>query len=126
MRCSGMKSPLPLFRAKLFPRRSFTDYDAKYHDAASRLFIPARLEAHTAQRLRRRRLPFLRRWNAAALPGWFFCAARRRAGFQRAEYHSRIYGISMYPKLMEASGIPGEALMERLIALARARAFSER
>ena len=38
---------------------------------------------------------------------------------KRTQHHSRVYSISMYPKLWEASGIPYPQLIDELIQLIR-------
>lgn len=123
----GDEEPFASVPGEIVPAAEFYDYDAKYHDAASRLFIPARLEAHTAQRLQAAAVAVFKAMECSGLARVdFFVRPDGEPVFNELNTIPGFTDISMYPKLMEASGIPGEALMERLIALARARAFSER
>lgn len=107
---------------EICPAADFYSYDAKYNDAESLLFIPAHIGEEVQEKIR-------------AIAKEVFCAMEC-SGYARVDFFAREDGsiifnelntipgftnISMYPKLMEASGIPGKELMERLIALALER-----
>lgn len=104
---------------EIAPAAEFYDYDAKYNDAESLLFIPARLEQEVAEQVRT-----LAKKVFTAME----CNGYARVDFFVKEDGSPIFNelntipgftdISMYPKLMEASGIEGKELMARLIDLA--------
>lgn len=104
---------------EIAPAAEFYDYDAKYNDAASLLYIPARLEPEVAEQVRE-----IAKKVFAAME----CNGYARVDFFVKEDGSPIFNelntipgftdISMYPKLMEASGIEGKALMAKLIDLA--------
>ncbi|MBQ7095065.1 MAG: D-alanine--D-alanine ligase [Clostridia bacterium] len=104
---------------EIAPAAEFYDYDAKYNDAASLLYIPARLEPKVAEQVRE-----IAKNVFAAME----CNGYARVDFFVKEDGSPVFNelntipgftdISMYPKLMEASGIEGKALMAKLIDLA--------
>lgn len=104
---------------EIAPAAEFYDYDAKYNDAESLLFIPARLEQEVSEQVRT-----LAKKVFTAME----CNGYARVDFFVKEDGSPIFNelntipgftdISMYPKLMEASGIEGKELMARLIDLA--------
>lgn len=107
---------------EICPAADFYSYDAKYNDAESLLFIPAKIDGAVQEKLRATALEVFRAME---------CSGYARVDFFAKEDGSIVFNelntipgftdISMYPKLMEASGIPGEELMERLIGLAMER-----
>lgn len=107
---------------EICPAADFYSYDAKYNDAESLLFIPARIDEATQEKVRKAAMDVFRAME---------CSGYARVDFFAREDGSIIFNelntipgftnISMYPKLMAASGIPGEELMERLIKLALER-----
>ncbi len=108
---------------EICPAAEFYDYDAKYNDADSLLFIPARLDEVVLERVRKAACDVFR---AMECNGYarvdFFVKADGSIVFNELNTIPGFTDISMYPKLMAASGIEGEELMERLIALAMERA----
>jgi D-alanine-D-alanine ligase len=109
---------------EIVPDREFYDYDSKYSAGSqTRLLIPAPLPPELAA-------------QARSLAQAAFCAIGA-AGFARVDFFlekgtdrllvneiNTIPGftaVSMFPKLWEASGLPYEALLERLLDLACAR-----
>ncbi len=104
---------------EICPAADFYSYDAKYNDADSLLFIPARLEPAVAEQVRAAAKAVFR---AMECNGYarvdFFVQEDGGIIFNELNTIPGFTDISMYPKLMEASGIPGEELMERLIDLA--------
>lgn len=123
----GNDYPAASVAGQIIPSREFYDYQAKYVDAASRLVIPAPLDADTLARVQNLALLAFR-----AIDG---------AGMARVDFFIEGYGsskpgrilvneintipgftaISMYPKLWEASGLPYSFLLNRLVELALER-----
>jgi D-alanine-D-alanine ligase len=108
---------------EVIPSREFYSYEAKYIDDRSQLIIPAPLPAETAEEVRRLAV---KAFQAAD------CSGMARVDFLLDRNSGRLYlneintipgftGISMYPKLWEASGLPYPALVDRLIQLALER-----
>lgn len=104
---------------EIAPAAEFYDYDAKYNDAASLLFIPARLEPEVAEQVRgiAKKVFAAMECNGYARVD-FFVTAEGKPIFNELNTIPGFTDISMYPKLMEKSGIEGKALMARLIELA--------
>lgn len=104
---------------EICPAAEFYDYDAKYNDADSLLFIPARLDEAVMERVRNVACDVFR---AMECNGYarvdFFVKKDGSIIFNELNTIPGFTDISMYPKLMAASGIDGEELIERLIALA--------
>ncbi len=119
----GNDSPDASVPGEIVPSREFYDYEAKYLDVGSKLLIPAPLNAATRARVQRLALQAYRAIDCAGMARVDFLMARRSGEIVLNEINT-IPGfttISMYPKLWEASGVTYPALVDRLIALARAR-----
>jgi D-alanine-D-alanine ligase len=105
---------------EIVPDREFYDYDSKY-SAASRteLHVPARLDPSTAEEVRRLGQAAFRAVDAAGLARVDFFLERGSGRLLVNEINTLpgFTSISMYPKLWEASGVPFEELLGRLVAL---------
>ena len=108
---------------EIFPSNEFYDYAAKYIDGETKTAIPAKISVDT-----RKKIHALARHAYTVLS----TEGMARIDFLISGETEDIYlnevntlpgftGISMYPKLWEASGIPYTALLDRLIMLAFAR-----
>ena len=115
----GNRELIASLPGEICPAAEFYSYDAKYNDEDSLLFIPARLEAEVLEQVRAEALKVFR---AMECNGYarvdFFVQADGKIIFNELNTIPGFTDISMYPKLMEASGIGGKELMERLIDLA--------
>ncbi len=108
---------------EIAPAAEFYSYDAKYNDADSLLFIPARLDQETLERVRAEAVKVFRAMECVGYARVdFFVQEDGTVVFNELNTIPGFTDISMYPKLMEASGIEGKELMKRLIALALERA----
>ncbi len=123
----GNDEPVASVIGEVRPRRDFYDYVAKYVSDDSELIIPAELDEHMTDLIRRLAVQAFRLMD---------CAGLGRVDFLLDQENNRIYlnevnsipgftRISMYPKLWEASGLPYTKLVDRLIELALER-FSEK
>ena len=118
----GNHDPVVSVVGEIAPAAEFYDYDAKYNDDNSLLFIPARITGEESDRLRQ---------TAKAVFEAMECVGFARVDFFLKEDGQIVFNelntipgftnISMYPKLMEATGIPGEELLDRMIRLAMER-----
>lgn len=108
---------------EIAPAAEFYSYDAKYNDAESLLYIPARLDEETLERVKGEAIKVFRAMECVGYARVdFFVTKDGTVVFNELNTIPGFTDISMYPKLMAASGIEGKALMERLIALALERA----
>lgn len=118
----GNEAPIASVPGEVCPAAEFYSYDAKYNDADSLLFIPARLEPEVLERVRAEAIKV---FLAMECNGYarvdFFVKKDGTVVFNELNTIPGFTNISMYPKLMAASGIEGEELMERLIKLAMER-----
>ena len=119
----GNETPQASVVGEVAPGNEFYDYDAKYIDDTSQLFIPARISAAATEKVRRLALDVFRAVEAYGLARVDFFISRDDESIYINEINT-IPGftpISMYPKLWEASGIGYGELIDRLIQLALER-----
>jgi D-alanine-D-alanine ligase len=118
----GNDEPQASVPGEILPSREYYTYEAKYIDGTSGLLIPAPLSAEQTGRVRELAVEAYKATD---------CAGMARVDFLLDE-NGNIYlnelntipgftGISMYPRLWEASGLSYPALVDRLIELALER-----
>jgi D-alanine-D-alanine ligase len=102
----------------------FYDYRAKYVDDGARLIVPADLPLPVAETIRARAVSAFLAMDCAGLARVDFFVRRRDGEVVLNEINTMpgFTEISMYPKLWAAFGLSYPALIDRLIALAEARA----
>ena len=98
----------------------FYDYDAKYISDCARLYIPARLDEATAEKVRDAAVRVFTVMGCRGLSrvDFFVTYDSREVVFNEINTLPGFTSISMYPKLFEASGIPYPELLDQLIELA--------
>ncbi|MBQ7936118.1 MAG: D-alanine--D-alanine ligase, partial [Clostridia bacterium] len=115
----GNEDPIASVVGEIAPAAEFYDYDAKYNDENSLLFIPARISEEESELLRNTAKKV---FTAMECVGFarvdFFLKENGQPVFNELNTIPGFTDISMYPKLMEATGIPGEELLDRMIQLA--------
>ncbi len=108
---------------EVVPSNEFYDYNAKYVDGASALYLPANLPDAVAEKIRETALLGFMACECEGLARVDFLVEREAHEFYLNEINT-IPGftqISMYPKLWEASGLSYAALLDELIRLAMER-----
>ena len=125
----GNDEPEASIPGEIVPGEAFYSFDDKYAaDSHARLLIPAPLEKHLSATVRDLAVRAFRALE---------CSGMARVDFFLEQGTERLYvnelntipgftSISMYPKLWEASGLSGQALVTRLIELALERHASRR
>lgn len=116
----GNDDPEASVPGEIVPDREFYDYDSKYSaDSRTALHIPARIDPATAEEARRLGKAAFRAVDAAGLARVDFFLERTSGRLLVNEINTipGFTSISMYPKLWEASGVPYEELLGRLVAL---------
>src|SRR6266496_13451 len=119
----GNDEPVASVCGEVLPSREFYSYESKYIDGTSGLLIPAPLPDEISECIREYAV---RAYKAID------CAGMARVDFFVEKDTNKIYlnelntipgftKISMYPKLWEASGLPYNKLVDRLIELALER-----
>lgn len=101
----------------------FYDYDDKYVNGTSQLFIPARLEEETAQKVRDTALRAYRMLGCSGLARVdFFVTPEGEVVLNEVNTLPGFTSISMYPKLWTACGLTYSQLLDRLVELALEKA----
>ncbi|MBC8570980.1 D-alanine--D-alanine ligase family protein [Zongyangia hominis] len=120
----GNDDPFVSVVGEIVPEADFYDYDAKYKDGTTALYIPARIEPEVAQEIRRTaRQAFLALHCAGfARVDFFVRKSDRKVLLNEPNTIPGFTDISMYPKLMEHSGVPYPQLIDKLVQLAMERA----
>jgi D-alanine-D-alanine ligase len=116
----GNETPIASVPGEVQPSRDFYSYESKYVDGTSGLLIPAPVGNELGNYIRE---TAIRAYQAID------CAGMARVDFLLEKETDAIYinevntipgftQISMYPKLWEASGLPYQKLVDRLVELA--------
>jgi len=106
------------------PHHEFYSYEAKYLDEdGATVDLPAKLDAMQMETVRRLALDAFAAFECAGMARVDFFLDRRTGEFYFNEINTLpgFTAISMYPKMMEASGIPYGELLTRLVDLALER-----
>lgn len=119
----GNDTPIASTVGEILPCNEFYDYRAKYIDNNSMAIIPADLPENTIAKIREYSVRAFRVLDCAGLSRVDFFVHKETGEIFINEINTLpgFTNISMYPKLWEASGIPYNELIERLINLAAER-----
>lgn len=103
---------------EIVPSKEFYDYDAKYIDSGSKLFIPARLTPILVQQLQDYAVKAFHAVGASGLGRVDFFVTEDESVFvNEINTMPGFTQISMYPKLWAASGLAYSDLLNELIKL---------
>jgi len=112
----GAKASVP---GEIIPDGEFYDYDAKYVKPNSKTLVPADLPSDTTELIKKYALELFNGVDARGMARVdFFVDEAGKVLFNEINTVPGYTKISMYSKLWEASGVPRQALVERLIELA--------
>ncbi|HEY0493157.1 MAG TPA: D-alanine--D-alanine ligase family protein [Candidatus Dormibacteraeota bacterium] len=116
----GNDTPEASVVGEVVPIREFYDYEAKYLDEGSRLIIPAEIPANLSDQMRAMAVQAFQAVDAAGMArvDFFLERGTDRVYLNEVNTIPGFTQISMYPKLWEASGLPYQRLLERLVELA--------
>lgn len=116
----GNDDPIASVAGEIVPCNEFYDYDAKYVDDRSELIIPADIPADTLQAMQRLAIAAFRALDLAGMARVDFFLERGTGRLYVNEVNTipGFTSISMYPLLWGASGVPIQALVDRLVGLA--------
>ena len=105
---------------QITPANEFYDYDAKYSNAASILNIPALVSEEKRDEVAEAAKKTFKALGCSgfARVDFFVTKANGRVLFNEINTIPGFTSISMYPKMIEAAGIPYSELCDRLISLA--------
>ena len=119
----GNDEPVASVAGEVVPSREFYDYEAKYIDDGSKVYIPADLPAAALAEVQQLSIAAFKAIDCAGMARVDFLLERSTGAIYVNEVNT-IPGfttISMYSKLWAASGLDYPALLDKLIALALER-----
>ncbi|HEV7702556.1 MAG TPA: D-alanine--D-alanine ligase family protein [Candidatus Paceibacterota bacterium] len=123
----GNEHPMASIPGEITTAQEFYSYDAKYSDTESVVKIPAKINLGTRQTIQKLAIQTFQALNCEGLARVdFFLKKNGKILINEINTMPGFTNISMYPKMWEASGIPQEKLMDRLIALAIERFDKEK
>ncbi|MDR2655062.1 MAG: D-alanine--D-alanine ligase [Oscillospiraceae bacterium] len=115
----GNGEPLASDVGEIAPLAEFYDYDAKYIDGGTGLFVPARVEEKTRKKIGEIAVKAYRVMACTGLARVdFFLQPDGAIVLNELNTLPGFTHISMYPRLFEAAGLPYKNLLDRLIELA--------
>jgi D-alanine-D-alanine ligase len=119
----GNDAPEASVPGEILPSREYYSYEAKYVDNASRLLIPAPIPTETAEKARQLAVSAFRAIDCNGMARVDFLLDKDSGELFLNELNTipGFTSISMYPKLWEASGLPYQKLVNRLVDLALER-----
>jgi len=101
---------------QIAPTAEFYDFDAKYTDASTQLYIPAKVSAEVSEKVKAAALKAYKVLDCKGLSRIdFFALENGEIVLNEINNLPGFTSISMYPKLFEASGISYSELIDRLI-----------
>ena len=112
----GYDAPIASYVGEIEPAADFYDYDDKYVNGTSKLYIPARISDADSDRIRE---TAVRAYTVLGCKGLsrvdFFLAKDGSIILNEVNTLPGFTNISMYPKLMEHLGMSQEYLVDKLI-----------
>jgi D-alanine-D-alanine ligase len=123
----GNDEPVASVPGEIVPDAEWYDYRAKYVEEGTRLDVPARIPMAIAEEVRRMAVVAFQAIDGAGMARVdFFYREPEELVVNEINTIPGFTPISMYPKLWEASGLPYDELISRLIELAIERHERER
>lgn len=120
----GNENPIASCVGEIAPSSEFYDYEDKYINGTSGLYIPAHISEETSDKLRALAVKAFRVMGCEGLARVDFFVRKSDGEVLLNELNTLpgLTAISMYPKLMEHGGVPVGELIDHLIGLALERA----
>ncbi len=119
----GNDQPMASVCGEVLPSAEFYSYEAKYHDDRSRTIVPADIPQETSERIRKLALQAYKACDLAGLARVDFFIDKTSGNVFINELNTipGFTGISMFPMLWKASGVPNRELVEKLVEFALER-----
>jgi D-alanine-D-alanine ligase len=119
----GNDKPIASVCGEVLPGEEFYSYDAKYYDETSNTVVPAEIPEQLSEKIRDLAVKAYQAIDSAGLTRVDFFLNQETGEIAINELNT-IPGfteISMYPMLWEATGVPNQELVEKLINFALSR-----
>lgn len=119
----GNEAPIASIIGEISPANDFYDYEAKYILGSTNLYIPARIEEKSSDMVREIAVKAFKAMGCTGLSRVdFFIQKDGTIILNEINTMPGFTPISMYPKLMDAIGVPYADLLDKLIKFAFERA----
>jgi D-alanine-D-alanine ligase len=122
----GDRDPLASVPGEITISADWYDYEAKYTPGGMELVVPARVPDDVRERVRELAVDTFRRSGCSGLARVDFFVEGDEVLVNELNTIPGFTQTSVFAKLFEASGVPYEELLERLIGFARERYERER
>ncbi len=117
----GNEQPIASLCGEVQSGGVFYDYEAKYHNSASKTLVPAPLPQEVADLVRKTALEVYALYDCRGMARVdFFYSEDGEVLLNEVNTIPGFTDISMYPMMLEKSGLPYGELLERLLALGQA------
>ncbi|MBR4450314.1 MAG: D-alanine--D-alanine ligase [Clostridia bacterium] len=115
----GNDEPIASVVGEIVPVNDFYDFDAKYADGTTALYIPARLSDEKSEEIRKQAIKVFKALDCSGFSRVDFFVRHSDGAVLLNEVNTipGFTSISMYPKLFEASGVSFPELTDRLCRL---------
>ncbi len=116
----GNDDPVASVVGEIVPVNEFYDFNAKYSDGTTLLYIPARIPEEKSEEIRKQAVKVFKELGCSGFSrvDFFIRHSDKAVLLNEINTIPGFTSISMYPKLFEASGIPYPELTDRLCRLA--------
>lgn len=116
----GNKKPYASVLGEVVPADEFYSYDAKYYNAESKLYIPARLSESITEEIRKTAVKAYKILGCSGLARVDFLVEGETGKIVLNEPNTLpgFTNISMYPKLLVASGMTYAGIIDKVLELA--------
>ena len=114
----GNQNPDPSMPGEIQSANEFYDFEGKYENADSKLFIPARISGEDTKVLRELAVRAYRAMGCSGLSRVDFFVTDHGPVLNEINTLPGFTSISMYPKLRQAGGLSIPALLVELVRLA--------
>ena len=112
----GYDTPFASYVGEIEPDADFYDYDDKYINGSSKLYIPARIDEKISDKIRKIAVEAYQAMGCGGLSRVdFFLSDDGKVILNEINTLPGFTGISMYPKLMENLGMNQSYLVDKLI-----------
>lgn len=115
----GNDEPFASILGEIAPSNEFYDYDAKYNDENSLLYIPANISSETSNKIRQTAIKAFKALSCSGMARIdFFLTKDKEIILNEPNTIPGFTNISMYPKLLMKSGFDSKKIINDLISLA--------
>jgi len=115
----GNEDPIAPTCGEIDPGFEFYDYDTKYNNDTAKYFIPARISQNAQKTVRELAVKIYTALGCKGLSRVDFFVDGERIIFNEINTLPGFTDISMYPKMMMASGLSYAQIIDRLVELAK-------